>query len=60
MMTIAEASGIDLTNEMFRYLWLFGTAGWVFMGFTVLKTLFDVLKLYKIKKHNERMGIDEA
>jgi len=56
MMTIASSSGLDLTDEMFRYLWLFGTAGYVFLVFTVLKTLFDVIKLWKIEKQNKRMG----
>lgn len=56
MATIAEFAGIDLTAEMFRYMWLFGTAGYVLMGFMVLKTLFDVIKLYKIKKTKERTG----
>ena len=56
MATIASASGIDLTREMFRYMWLFGWAGWLFIGFTVLKTLFDVIKMWKIENDNKRMG----
>jgi hypothetical protein len=56
MATIASSSGIDLTQEMFRYMWLFGWAGWLFIGFTVLKTLFDVIKMWKVDKENKRMG----
>jgi len=46
--TIVYSAGLNLTNEMFRYMWLFGTAGYVFMGFTLLKTLYDVMKLWQI------------
>ena len=58
MANIAQASGLSLTKEMFRYMFLFGWAGYILIGFMVLKTLFDVLKLYKVKKYNERMGGD--
>jgi hypothetical protein len=54
--SIAEYSGFDLTREMFRYMWLLGTAGWIFIGYVVIRTLFDSMKLWKIKKQNKRMG----
>ena len=56
MATIAQASGLDLTEEMFRYMLIFGWAGYCMMAFTVFKTLLDVLKLWRIKKENERVG----
>ena len=56
MATIAAASGLDLTKEMFRYMWFFGWAGWLFIGFTFLKTVLDVIKLWKVDKENKRMG----
>ena len=58
MATIAASSGLDLTGEMFRYMWLFGTAGWIFLGFFVLKTILDLTKLWKVDKTNKRMGED--
>ena len=56
MATIAQASGLDLTEEMFRYMLIFGWAGYCMMAFTVFKTLLDVLKLWRIKKENDRVG----
>ena len=57
--SIASASNLPVTQELFRYMWLFGTFGYLFMGYLVLKTLFDVLTLYKIGKGKERMGDDD-
>lgn len=48
--TIAGDAGITVTGELFRYMWIFGTLGYLIMGFMVLKTLIDVTKLWKIKK----------
>lgn len=59
MATIAEFVGINLNQEMFRYMWIFGMAGYVLAGYMVLITLLDVLKMYKIKKNNKRMGKED-
>jgi len=56
MATIAENSGLPLTQEMFTYMWILGVAGYLMMGFMVLKTLFDVVDMYKLNKNNRRMG----
>jgi len=56
MATIAENSGLPLTQEMFTYMWILGVAGYLMMGFMVLKTLFDVVDMYKLNKNTKRMG----
>lgn len=56
MATIAENSGLPLTQEMFTYMWILGVAGYLMMGFMVLKTLFDVIDMYKTNKSSKRMG----
>ncbi len=59
MSTIASNSALPLTNEMFRYMWLFGMAGYVLMGYLVLKTLVDLLTLSKQNIKTRRMGRQE-
>ena len=54
--TIARDAGLTLTSEMLQYTWLFGTAGSIAMVYVMVKTLFDVLAMYKMKKYNDRMG----
>ena len=58
--TIANAANLDLTSEMFRYMWLWGTAGWLFLGFMFLKTLFDLIELWKSEAKKLRMGGDDG
>lgn len=55
---IAEAAGLSLNNELFRYMWLAGWVGYAFMIFFVLKSLFDVLKLWREIVTKNRMGGD--
>jgi hypothetical protein len=57
--TIAEEGGLPLSSELFRYMWIFGTAGYVFMGYFVLKTLFELIQIFIIGQHKQRMGEDE-
>lgn len=59
MMTLAGHASLPLTREMFIFMWLFGWAGYILMVWLVIKTLFDALSMWKIKKYNERMGEDE-
>ncbi len=56
MATIADFAGLNLTNEMFRYMWLFGMAGYLLMGYTVLKTFFDIIEMWKASAAEKRMG----
>lgn len=54
--TISKSAHLGLEKEMFRYSWIFGWFGYMFMAFVVLKTLFDVLKMWKVEKEEKRMG----
>ena len=54
MATIADFTGINLTNEMLRFMWLFGQAGYVALIILVITTLFDVLTLKRQSKINKR------
>tara|TARA_R100000656_G_scaffold114808_1_gene87298 strand:+ start:7177 stop:7527 length:351 start_codon:yes stop_codon:yes gene_type:complete len=56
MATIATAGNIGVSPELFRYMWLFGTAGWVAMLYLVIKTLFDLKDMYKSILLDKRMG----
>lgn len=53
--TISNNSGAGLNNEMFRYMFLFGIAGYMAITFLFISTIFNVLKMYRIKKDNERL-----
>jgi len=54
--TIASYSGIEVTNEIFRYLWIFGTVGYLFMAGVFIQTLWSVINLYNTKKNKDRFG----
>jgi|ETNvirnome_2_300_1030623.scaffolds.fasta_scaffold00278_11 hypothetical protein len=56
MATIASQSGLQLTQEMFRYMWLFGILGYGFMVFVVIGTLIQVMKLWNDLQKEKRMG----
>ncbi len=58
---LAVAAGLpnDVKAIMWQYMFMFGTAGWVLMGYLVFKTFLDVIQLWKIKKARTRMGEDE-
>lgn len=56
MSTIVTSSGLDLSQEMFFLMWVFGTLGFIMMMYMGVKSLLDVLKQYKINKRNKRMG----
>lgn len=52
---IATTAGYT-TGIIFRYMWLFGVGGYLLMVVTALKTLFDIVELYK-KLVKERRGL---
>ena len=58
MATIANFAGLGLTKELVRYMWLFGVAGYLLMGYIVFKTLVDIVELWKKTASEERMGGD--
>jgi len=57
--TIASNAAVPVTSEIFGYMWLLGMAGYVLMGYLVLKTLIDAITLAKQNIRNKRMGGDE-
>jgi len=54
MATIADYGQLGLTEELFTYLFIIGWAMYLAMFYLVIKTLFDTLKLWKIKKQKKR------
>ncbi len=54
--TIAGNAELPLTNELFRYMWLLGLAGYVAMFWMCWQALVDVLELWKFNKTNKRTG----
>ena len=57
--TVMDKAQLPINNELFRYMILFGYAGYIMLGFTVLAFLFELMKFYKIKKHKKRNGDDD-
>jgi len=53
MAEIAINSGYA-TSIIFRYMWLYGTAGYLLLFFTGIKTLFDIVLLYKTLAKQKR------
>jgi hypothetical protein len=56
--TIANAAGLPLTGEMFRYMFLYGIAGYMAIFTIVIKTLLDTLKLWR-KNSMSRRGLSD-
>jgi len=56
---IANSAGLEVTSELFMFMWLFGYGGYLAIVFLVLKTLYDVLKDWDIYKTKKRMGGDD-
>jgi hypothetical protein len=56
--TIAKEASMNGTvvSALLRFMVWFGWVGMILAGFMVLKTLFDVLKLYKKQKFDKRFG----
>lgn len=52
---IASTAGYS-TKEIFRYLWIFGQAGYLLMFATFLKTFFDIVLLTN-KQAKEKRGL---
>ncbi len=57
LMHISQVNGLGLNDEMFRYLWFFGIAGWVSLLYLVIKTLLDLKDL--IVQEQERLQFNE-
>jgi len=60
MAAIAEASGLDVVQDMFRLMIMFGWVGYFFVFLMVILSLIDGVKLYRWKKDVERFGDDNG
>jgi hypothetical protein len=58
MATIADNAGLELTQEMFMFMKLFGYIGYPAMILLFFYTMIQTLKEWKIDKRNKRMGGD--
>lgn len=55
MLSIVESTGMPLINEISRYMWLFGIAGWLALIYLGISTIFKIIKLYNINKWSKRI-----
>jgi len=53
---IAEFAGIEVNQALYRYMWLFGWVGYVFIMFTFIKTLLDLVEMWKKSARDLRLG----
>lgn len=56
MATLAQTSNLPILNEMFRYMWLFGIAGWMMIFFLMFSTVIQLTKLWRKNLEAKRMG----
>ena len=56
MATFANVSNLGVANEMFRYMWLFGIAGYIALLVLVFKTMLDIIQVYKEEQVKMRLG----
>lgn len=56
MASVVVASSLDLTGEMFRYMWFFGWACYLLAVWLVLGTFFKALNMWRVGKRDERTG----
>lgn len=56
MAEIAVVGGLDLTREMFMYMFIFGWAGYGLLVYLIVKTIIDMLTMIKQRKQMERTG----
>jgi len=54
--TIAEEANLNIVSEFFRYMLMFGWAGYVAAAYFVIMSLFEILKHYRMKKEKKRFG----
>jgi len=57
--TIAQSAGLDLTDEMFRYMWLFGLAGWLSILVLGFSTITNLVVLYRLSVQEKKFGGDD-
>src|SRR3990172_13071521 len=48
--TIAANAGVPVTNELYTYLFLFNWTGYLLIFFIMVKSMFDIRTLWKVKR----------
>jgi len=54
--TIAENANLEIVSHLFRYMIIFGWAGYVSAAYLVLKSILEMLATWKIHKEKKRFG----
>jgi len=57
--TIAVDVGLNVTTEIYRYMYFLGWAGYIFLGFMFFSTLIKVMELWKLNLNNKKYGDDD-
>lgn len=56
---IANTISADMRELIYRYMWFYGWAGYIAIVFTIIKTIFDIVEMYKKIWNKKRMGEEE-
>lgn len=54
--SLSLSSNLNMTGNLFAYMTWFGWAGYIATAYLIVKTLFDTMALWRIKKQKEREG----
>ena len=54
--TISNVTNLGVDKELFRYMWLFGVAGYILMGLLVFRTFLEVIGMWKHQINDKREG----
>lgn len=57
--TIVQTSGLGVTREVFRIMWIVGKALWVMLIWLVFGTLIQTVKYWKEQVKHKRMGDED-
>ncbi len=58
VVTVADKANLGISSEIFTYLWIINWATYLAMVIVILSFGYKMLQMWKIDKHNKRMGID--
>lgn len=58
MATLSDSASLGVTQEMFRFMWLAGSAGWIMMLWLVWGTLKAIIREMGDERRKRRMGED--
>ena len=57
--TIIDSANLDLISQFFRYMLMFGWAGYVMALYFVIASIFELVKHFKLNKSKKRYGDDD-